>query len=430
MVDNRQIYKAENRFEILSSNQEHYLALKELSSQGKTLDGYSQENHGYFIKSITKIDAYEFERFEELYYLLETPKKEGKTRPKLIVLFSPADGKFSDQAITRYFGVERFRSISKILDKDNLYILRIADTSGISGSWYQSTVFNKRFEEKIQQLINKIRKQFDILTNDTVLYGSSRGGGGAVLHGLIGRYKTIAIDPVLSLGYTEKDDYFLYGGLSVLLKKMNDYLMQETVDYKKLITIITSDQSLNTYPYYQKLLINKLDFVNISQGIAINGSSQYHASFIGSALALSKYYLKKSLEETSEANNFLEQWSVFPPQYVPKYYFTVRWSIEKGCLILERTNKALNDKEIDRWIRFDFKEKLEAGKNYQLKIDADDTLEFILFHEDNTWERLADGKNYYNFIASRDWKGLFVTATFVPQIYEQSRIYNINIKEI
>ena len=108
----------------------------------------------------------------------------------------PADAMTSPSAEKRYFGNARWDSLAASIAK-NTYILRIADTNLISGSYYQNTSNFPNYEEIIQKLIKKIASENNISPRNIITYGNSRGATGALYHGLLGNYKVVAADPVI-----------------------------------------------------------------------------------------------------------------------------------------------------------------------------------------------------------------------------------------
>lgn len=46
---------------------------------------------------------------------------------------------------------------------DNVYVLRIANSTGNSGSFFQSTPINQKFEDEIQNLIKIFQKKMKLI---------------------------------------------------------------------------------------------------------------------------------------------------------------------------------------------------------------------------------------------------------------------------
>lgn len=153
-------------------------------------------------------------RHKGLIYTLDAPqaKKRAKNLPnRLLVLFSHMNGGGgydSSLAIQRLF-VQYFADVHRSLVK-NVYILRLADINLSHGSYFVSTDNYPEYESEIQELIANIRSRYNIGQDDVVLYGGSKGGAGALLHGAIGDYKAVCGDPIIdSSMYNLKDHHFV-----------------------------------------------------------------------------------------------------------------------------------------------------------------------------------------------------------------------------
>lgn len=426
------IFKAAENFSDLIFDSALYNQLKILTAKGQTLDGYSEESGGYFIKPISEIDADGFESFNDIYYTVEPPKSLTSKEPnRLVVIFSDAAGSTSSKAITRYYSNENFLSISYLVNKPNLYVLRVADCSGITGLYFQNTEFDDTYEDRIQGLIKKIQRDYQIISNQVVLFGVSRGGAGALLHGIIGGYKAVATDPVISLNYSPNDIYLLYGTLSNFIKRFNQLVERASVSCE--LTILTSERSLYTYPFYQELKCPGLNLVNVSQELPQNIIVDYHAAFIGSMKYVSISYLKKALGVMKEnSRKLLTLWDVFPPYFIPYYYFTGKWSLDKGMLTIERTSKHFFEEQPHTWIKWEFKEKPIVGKEYELQIQMIGRLEevFVFVEAPDDWERLEFNANMpIRFTASHAWKGIAIAEqSMAPR--EKIEIEKITLKEL
>lgn len=153
-------------------------------------------------------------RYKGLMYTLTSPqsKRSSPSLPnRLLVLFSHMNGGGeydSNNAVSRMF-VQYFNDIQRSLVK-NVFVLRIADLNLSHGSYFVNTKNYPTYEEEIQELIHSICKQFNIDSNDVVLYGGSKGGSGALLHAAIGNYNAVVGDPIIDASkYNEKDWHFI-----------------------------------------------------------------------------------------------------------------------------------------------------------------------------------------------------------------------------
>lgn len=134
--------------------------------------------------------------YKDLFYTLNAPKvKFGPLR--LIVIFSSVAASAYNADIAQRNFVLNFASISTYIPQ-NTYILRVADVGGVVGNFYMNTTFSPNIENNIQKLILYILEKYSISQEDVVLYGASKGGTAALYHGILGAYKAVAVDPMIS----------------------------------------------------------------------------------------------------------------------------------------------------------------------------------------------------------------------------------------
>lgn len=120
---------------------------------------------------------------------------------RLLVVFSSISGSINTPSLMRYFE-QNFKSIQKYLSHDTA-VLRIADLGGVVGAFYLNTTHLPKNAENIQQVIQDVRKEHGIGHDSVVLYGASKGGTGALFHGITGHYKCVAVDPIVD------DEYYI-----------------------------------------------------------------------------------------------------------------------------------------------------------------------------------------------------------------------------
>jgi len=145
------------------------------------------------------------EIYKDLYYTLDKPILDF-SKNRLIVLFSSvADLAFNADIARRNFFIN-FATIGKYIPQ-NTYILRIGDIGGVLGNFYMNTVFSNTIENDIQGLIKFILTSNNIEENNVVLYGASKGGTAALYHSILGGYKSVSVDPIVSDKYHEEDSF-------------------------------------------------------------------------------------------------------------------------------------------------------------------------------------------------------------------------------
>ena len=139
------------------------------------------------------------ENFEGVFYTVESKNKLDENSPeRLIVIFSSMPGpseyysaKFEERAF-----VKHFPTMQKLL-VPNTHVLRIMDSNLLYGSHYVDTQNFTNYESIIQKLISKIKNELSVGRENVVLYGTSKGGTGALIHSLMGNYKSVTVDPII-----------------------------------------------------------------------------------------------------------------------------------------------------------------------------------------------------------------------------------------
>jgi len=210
--------------------------------------------------------------YNNLYYTLDKPMlKFGKNR--LIVIFSSvAERAFSaDISIRNFFS--NFGTISKYIPQ-NSYVLRISDIGGIIGNFYMNTAFSNRIEDDVQGLLKFILESININKEDMILYGGSKGGTAALYHGILGGYKSIAVDPIVSDEYHEQsseDSHFTqqYGKYKIYPQSKQEKFIRlmKMNTISKNLNIIYSQQS-PVYGAINRVIRendkeNKINYLNV-----------------------------------------------------------------------------------------------------------------------------------------------------------------------
>lgn len=192
----------------------------------------------------------------DTFYTVQTPIKVNKlASKKLVVIFSsmpPGSDYFSAQIAKRTF-VQNYPSMPKHLIK-NTYILRIMDLNRSSGSYYLNAGNYMSFESDVQEIINDVRSKYDIANQNVVMYGTSKGGTGALYHSILGDYHAVVVDPIFSIEKYNKDNdlHFLRGVLpEKLLPKFENALAHNNSKQKKVV--LGTSRVLENYSEYSKL---------------------------------------------------------------------------------------------------------------------------------------------------------------------------------
>lgn len=130
---------------------------------------------------------------------------------RLVVIMCPISSK---PRFIRYFRLS-FSKLMKFIPR-NTAILRVADVGGVKGAFYLDTSHLPDNSNRIQRLIQTTINKYGIKAENVVLYGASKGGTGALYHGLTGGWKFVAVDPILSDAWYvdfENDYHFTTGGI-------------------------------------------------------------------------------------------------------------------------------------------------------------------------------------------------------------------------
>ncbi|USD19897.1 XcbB/CpsF family capsular polysaccharide biosynthesis protein [Microbulbifer variabilis] len=150
--------------------------------------------------------------YRSIFYTLEEPQIKCNQSKLLIIFSSVADRAYNSDIATRNFYLN-YKSIQKYIP-NNTYVLRLADIGGVVGSFYLNNNFNNQVENDIQLLISEISANFNIHKNDIVLYGASKGGTGSLYHAILGQFKCVSVDPIITGEYhfnQHEDSHFVSG---------------------------------------------------------------------------------------------------------------------------------------------------------------------------------------------------------------------------
>jgi len=143
-----------------------------------------------------KVTEGEFSADENgLIYKIEQPLS-GHAVKNLLVIFSSMAGKIYTPSLMRHFE-QNFASVQKYVPAGTA-VLRIADLGGVVGAYYMNTHALPNNEDHVQSLVCRTMAMLSIQKKDVVLYGVSKGGTAALLHGIRGGFKVVSVDPILA----------------------------------------------------------------------------------------------------------------------------------------------------------------------------------------------------------------------------------------
>jgi len=189
-----------------------------------------------------------------LVYKIEQPLS-GHAVKNLLVIFSSMAGKIYTPSLMRHFE-QNFASVQKYAPPGTA-VLRIADLGGVVGAYYMNTNALPNNEDHVQSLVCRTMAMLSLHQKDVVLYGVSKGGTAALLHGIRGGFKVVSIDPILADEHyivEWQDSHFTTGVFPEDKKdRFSRLFFNLPKDSLPPISIITSDRSPQ-YPYIMNAL--------------------------------------------------------------------------------------------------------------------------------------------------------------------------------
>lgn len=264
------IKNQENILKVSKTNIRIYSLYKALLSND-FMFYFHKGTKSYFIKRklIQKIwQRKDLKQFKDLFYTLEKPteKKQNKLSPlRMIVVFSSMglqETYYNPNIGVRCF-IKNFPTIQNSIVK-NTMVMRIMDLNLSHGSHYINTDNYPDFEDQVQGVIQQVIENYDIKKDDVVLYGSSKGGTGALYHSLLGDYNCLCVDPIISLAEyneIEGDSHYLKG-----LRKesiLEDILVLDNKKFQYSKKIIGSPIVPFNYKLFSQLKNTKIKILDI-----------------------------------------------------------------------------------------------------------------------------------------------------------------------
>lgn len=372
----------------------HYKEVYEYVKNDYTIDGFVDRKVKFIKRKELDLGL---KKYKDLHYSLEEPhSKNIMSLNHLIVIFAPLDLPEYPLPLFRMHGRNRFTELGNLV-KTNTYILRISDSNLISGSYYTSTSNFIDYEEQIQELIKIVANQRRIFADRIVMYGVGRGGTASIIHGLIGGYNVLAVDPIISREpwITSGDIIDCQGMFDFVdydFSKRIKFLLKENEKKLKDINIITSDSSLYVYPYLLPIANDEFNIINIK--LLGNYDDQFEVQNIlnGETINLQTAIINDILydkdiqpvDDISKVKKSATTFDVQPPG-ANKYWRTY-WSPE-GLLIRRTQFPLAND---NRWLDFKINEPMEKGITYDLELEITAKIaNFNIFlHEGEEIERV------------------------------------------
>lgn len=192
-----------------------------------------------------------FHEMGNIIYTVEAPKIPNASKKNLLILFSSTN-KCNENMADRYYS-HPFPFIANSI-MPNTYIIRMADVSDAFGSHGLNTKFDGNIENNIQRFIKSLMSIYGVEKENVVICGASSGGTGAAYHGLIGGYKTFAIDPFLGNHnyYAGKDPLYLHSIRKPILETFQN--LPNEIDHNLENQVVISSAKVSEfYPDIKKL---------------------------------------------------------------------------------------------------------------------------------------------------------------------------------
>lgn len=206
----------QNLLALSIKNNDAYLCYKKLLKNDYILY-YHEKGVSKFYKRNRVAELWQrkdLHQFNDIFYTLTPPESENTNSlspNKLLVIFPcmPPKEDYTSSLIPKRMFTSFFPNINKYLIK-NIFILRMMDLNCSHGSHFCNTINYSNMESDIQNCIQYVATSLSIKKDDIVLYGVSKGGTGALLHGSALDLKVLAVNPIIHLEeYNKNDSHFL-----------------------------------------------------------------------------------------------------------------------------------------------------------------------------------------------------------------------------
>lgn len=431
-----------------------YALMYELALQNRTITNLVDDV--WYSEKLEDLSFEGFKKKGKLQYTIEMPIDPLQFIDNHLIVIFPGAGTILDNEVChRMFGSSKFSPMS-LMSKSvgkNTYILRIADTNLISGSYFWSTVNYPDYELEVQQLIDEIRDLYGVKHMDTVLWGESRGAVGALIHGFLGGYKTLSVDPIVNrYFFVDEDDYHYQFDLTPVdfVPKLNEYAKNTKAD-KADIIILTHHDSTIAFPYINQLDKHHVTILDLSYDLSVlklTSPKAIHGFLIAKSVPLqlsimNQLLLSSSVNEISthlESDYYAEDFDSNRP--IVSSFFNHRY--REHFIEIYRNDKLATQGE---WagVEFRLKEILSIGQRYELSLELigkiPSKIKFLMWS--NTEKKIFeigqpkivtkssrfgfDTYEYkYEFEAVSDYDRLYTSATFIS-IGESLKIRGLKI---
>ncbi|GFH42955.1 hypothetical protein Hs30E_15060 [Lactococcus hodotermopsidis] len=374
------------------NNFDNYTKAKNYARQGYTLDGYNEETGEYRFVKLENLEL-GLEKEGRLHYAITPPNYwEPVYELKLLVMF-PYFYQLKDSATSareRYFGNGSIFPNLKNSVSRNTYILEIADSNLMSGSFFMNTPTYPDYISDVQKLIEKVYTDLGVERERVVLCGSSRGGTAALIHALIGGYPAVCNEPLLSIAYEYNNDFFLVR--DDIPFDLTDYVRSlfEQNPSDKPITLLSSSNNAMTWSTYHGLDNPRLKLIDIRmnldglagnqkhQKLTVRDNPYFYANMNKALESFNATYVTVKSEQLSQENFVFSM-----PMSTPHFDFNK----EKEALVIACLPSETQGTDAGFVLREPFLEQVTY--EIEVSVDTNQALKFELNNQLGASETLA-----------------------------------------
>ena len=275
---------------LLKHMQSYRDQFREIQLSGYTVDGLD-ENGNLRLVTPDKITLRNPKRHLSALYILEKPVRfNPNLKNNLIVTFGSYDQASNEWAAARYFG-SPFKSLNASVPY-NTYVLRIGDSTGLTGSYYLNTELNPNLESDIRDLILMTANNLNVNIDDTIAYGNSRGGFPSIYYGATLGMKVVSVEPILNRTLAEQANSgiarYQHGIFDIIPFDFVPILNKFSGENIKILIAINSEVVVNDA---KKLETFNVDFLDMQ--ITASTPGEIHAKFIGATVPLQISYINQ-----------------------------------------------------------------------------------------------------------------------------------------
>lgn len=215
-----------------------------------------------------------------------------------------------------------------------------------------------------------------------MIWGESRGAVGALIHGLLGGYKTLSIDPIVNRKFfIDEDDYHFQFDLTPIsyVSRLNEYAAKTSADRDDIV-ILTHHDSTITFPYINTLDKKHFKILDLDYDLSVlklTNPKAVHGFLIAKSVPvqlsiINQFLLSSNLIELAnhqESDYYLEEFDSALP--VVSSYFHHRY--REHFIEIYRNDKQQIKTE---WSSIEFKlnKPLISGETYTLVIELVDII--------------------------------------------------------